>query len=304
MRKEVIIDQSKIVVSEQLDEKLKVKVVNKQFKALLRYAKERQEPAVYIYGDLVLVYIDEKEIYGFLKADPEVKIYSYGFTNIEVLEDEISPYLSKEVKIPILIGLLVILITVFGVLVFIDTEQETPNVSMLPTTQVQNTEPPALSEVDKRRAKKELTKLGFEYIVNEINAFFIRNRNIKVSSIDFTMRENPHNVYADIEIVFLSNYPMVNSVLSPEGYYVFRKTNTLMWDRNELLKYDEEPEVECFKLLKEKQWELKERYENRVVFEYNGDKVSDVLEVIRKCGVIVLNFQVKDHIKAVVEYPL
>lgn len=308
MSKEVAIGQRKIFVSEQLEGRLREKQVNKLLKALLMYAMERQATALYIYGDLVLVYIDEEEIYGYLRTDKEAKIYSYSLSNIEVSDEELAPYLSKGDKIPILIGLLVLLITVFGFLVYLDTKQETNYAVNETFAYDTNTQPPTLSEADKKRAKKDLTKLGFEYIVNEINALLIRNRNIKVSSIDFTMREDQHNVYADIEIVFLSNYPMVNSVLSSEGYYTFRKTNTLMWDRNELLKYDEMSAVECFKLLKEKQWELKERYENRVVFEYNGeyngDKISDVLEVIRRCGVIILNFQVKDHIKAVVEYPL
>lgn len=306
MSKEVAIGQRKIFVSEQLEGRLREKQVNKLLKALLMYAMERQATALYIYGDLVLVYIDEEEIYGYLRTDKEAKIYSYSLPNIEVSDEELAPYLSKGDKIPILIGLLVLLITVFGFLVYLDTKQETNYASNETLAQVydKNTQPPTLSEADKKRAKKDLTKLGFEYIVNEINALLIRNRNIKVSSIDFTMREDQHNVYADIEIVFLSNYPMVNSVLSSEGYYTFRKTNTLMWNRNELLKYDEMLAVECFKLLKEKQWELKERHENRVVFEYNGDKISDVLEVIRRCGVIILNFQVKDHIKAVVEYLL
>lgn len=306
MSKEVVIGQRKIFVSEQLEGRLREKQVNKLLKALLMYAMERHAAALYIYGDLVLVYINEEEIYGYLRTDKEAKIYSYSLPNIEVSDEELFPYLSKGNKIPILIGLLVLLITVFGFFVYLDTKQETNYAANKTPAQVydKNTQPPTLSEADKKRAKKDLTKLGFEYIVNEINALLIRNRNIKVASIDFTMREDPHNVYADIEIVFLSNYPMVNSVLSPEGYYTFRKTNTLMWNRNELLKYDEMLAVECFKLLKEKQWELKERYENRVVFEYNGDKILDVLEVIRRCGVIVLNFQVKDHIKAVVEYPL
>jgi len=288
----------------------------KYAKALIKYVIDNEyhidnNTSVYVYKNLYLFPQSNNILILLTDRDKDKDVYIIGTSKYNLDDEEIKPYLEKDLKPFLLLGM-VISILIFGVIVFTGGKQEKPLPQYQPPPSAPPPPPPPYTETEKKYYNMILSKLILKETIETINNLDKNSASVKEFSIK--KQEEPRNITYTSSIYVVYNYPAQDTERDEVGLY--KKQVTLTKSSSEI----EKAEIElqgmntnnvngCIETLIRKGFDIVYRKSNEIKYDLvtnKPEKIKDIVEVVYQCPILIetLDYSATNGIKAEVVLPL